>query len=211
LTRRLGLAVIPLSCLFIRASFQTYHMFISTRISPPLPPSTTSLTDESAVPSSPAIVAAFDRFDSLLRDALGRSVYGYPSRQRSWWEWTRDDAIAAVTMVVVFFLLFLVLLMLKLVLGMLLLAYSRRRYAKMMQQEQLVAAKQAEREAYEYKGAMRLGGRGDVELGEERKRWLNIDEREGLKKRPKTEKPPEKEMGDYQGVARYEMVAKRIW
>ena len=163
------------------------------------------------MPSSPAIIAALDRFDTLIRDALGRSVYDYPSRARSWWNWTRDDVIAALTMVVVFFLVFLVLLMVKLLLGMVLLAYSRKRYAKMMQKEQMVARGQAERESYEAKGAKRLGGRGDVELGDERKRWLNLDEKEGLKKRPKPEKPPDKEMGDYQGVERYEMVAKRIW
>ncbi|KAJ3504849.1 hypothetical protein NM208_g16275 [Fusarium decemcellulare] len=40
LTRRLGLAVIPLSCLFIRASIQTYHMLLSTHLPMPMPEST---------------------------------------------------------------------------------------------------------------------------------------------------------------------------
>ena len=37
LTRRLGLPVIPLSCLFIRASVQTYHMFLATHMPLPIP------------------------------------------------------------------------------------------------------------------------------------------------------------------------------
>ncbi|KAL8634954.1 MAG: hypothetical protein Q9228_007507, partial [Teloschistes exilis] len=43
LTRRLGLPVIPLSCLFIRASVQTYHMFVATYLPPPVASTATSL------------------------------------------------------------------------------------------------------------------------------------------------------------------------
>ncbi|CAI0646403.1 unnamed protein product [Colletotrichum noveboracense] len=217
LTRRLGLAVIPLSCLFIRASVQTYHMFLSTRIPTPLPESTqTSLSVESATPSSPVMVAALDRLDTLLRDALGRAVYGYPYaspgvKARSWWSWTSDDVIAAVTMIVVFFIAFLVLLVIKLLLGMILLRYSRNRYAKMKRKEHLVATGQEERESYDAKGK-RVGGYGHIEVTEDRRRWIHADEKEGLKggkgRVQKAEKPPE---SDYNGVYRYEMVAKRIW
>ncbi|KAI8183391.1 Endoplasmic reticulum membrane protein 65 [Colletotrichum sp. SAR 10_86] len=217
LTRRLGLAVIPLSCLFIRASVQTYHMFLSTRIPTPLPESTqTSLSVESATPSSPVMVAALDRLDTLLRDALGRAVYGYPYaspglKARSWWSWTSDDVIAAVTMIVVFFIAFLVLLVIKLMLGMILLRYSRNRYAKMKRKEHLVATGQEERESYDAKGK-RVGGYGHIEVTEDRRRWIHADEKEGLKggkgRVQKAEKPPE---SDYNGVYRYEMVAKRIW
>ncbi|KAF9880531.1 eukaryotic membrane protein family [Colletotrichum karsti] len=217
LTRRLGLAVIPLSCLFIRASVQTYHMFLSTRIPTPLPESTqTSLSVESATPSSPVMVAALDRLDTLLRDALGRAVYGYPHgsptfKARSWWSWTSDDVIAAVTMIVVFFIAFLVLLIIKLLLGMVLLRYSRNRYAKMKRKEHLVAMGQEERESYDAKGK-RVGGYGQIEVTEDRRRWIHADDKEGLKggkgRVQKQEKPPE---GDYNGVYRYEMVAKRIW
>ncbi|KAJ0348056.1 hypothetical protein COL26b_007292 [Colletotrichum chrysophilum] len=217
LTRRLGLAVIPLSCLFIRASVQTYHMFLSTRIPTPLPESTqTSLSVESATPSSPVMVAALDRLDTLLRDALGRAVYGYPYaspgvKARSWWSWTSDDVIAAVTMIVVFFIAFLVLLVIKLLLGMILLRYSRNRYAKMKRKEHLVATGQEERESYDTKGK-RVGGYGHIEVTEDRRRWIHADEKEGLKggkgRVQKAEKPPE---SDYNGVYRYEMVAKRIW
>jgi hypothetical protein len=221
LTRRLGLAVIPLSCLFIRASFQTYHMFLATHLPMPGPPSTqTSLAEESATPSSPAVVAALNRFDALIRDSLGRATYGYPYgsplNSRSWWSWTSDDAIAAVTMLVFFFIAFLVLLILKLLLGMVLLKYARNRYAHMRQEEAKVAAGKAERETYDATG-MRVGGFGHVELGEERQRWIHADETEGLKggKGPGgkrvgiDEKKPQDE--GYKGVFRYEMVAKRIW
>ncbi|OHW92268.1 eukaryotic membrane protein family [Colletotrichum incanum] len=217
LTRRLGLAVIPLSCLFIRASVQTYHMFLSTRIPTPLPESTqTSLSVESATPSSPVMVAALDRLDTLLRDALGRAVYGYPYgepsvQSRAWWTWTSDDVIAAVTMIVVFFIAFLVLLIIKLLLGMVLLRYSRNRYAKMKRKEHMVATGQEEREVYDATGK-RVGGYGQIEVTEDRRRWIHADEKEGLKggkgRTPKPEKPQE---GDYHGVQRYEMIAKRIW
>jgi hypothetical protein len=221
LTRRLGLAVIPLSCLFIRASVQTYHMFLATHVSMPLPPSTqTSLTEESAVPSSPAMIAALSRFDAILRDSLGRATYGYPYgsplNSRPWYAWTSDDFIAALTMVVVFFIVFLVLLILKLLLGMVLLKYSRSRYAKMKQKESLIAMGKADRESYDMKGR-RVGGRGDVEVTDDKTRWIHADKSEGLKSgkapggKKNEEKGGKKVDSDYMGVARYEMITKRIW
>lgn len=83
LTRRLGLPLLPLSCLFIRASVQTYHMFLATHLPAPLPPSTqTSLVVESsssaATPSSQAMAASLERLDGLIRNALGRAVHGLP-------------------------------------------------------------------------------------------------------------------------------------
>ncbi|KHN95933.1 Membrane protein,Tapt1/CMV receptor [Metarhizium album ARSEF 1941] len=223
LTRRLGLAVIPLSCLFIRASIQTYHMFLATHVPMPVPPSTqTSLSEESAVPSSPAMIAALSRFDALIRDSLGRATYGYPYgsplNSRPWYSWTSDDLIAALTMVVVFFIAFLVLLILKLLLGMVLLQYSRNRYAKMKHKETMVAMGKAERESYDAAGR-RVGGRGDVEVTDDKARWIHADKSEGLRngKGPGGNKGDgdggggNKPDGDYMGVARYEMVAKRIW
>ncbi|KAM0279746.1 hypothetical protein ACHAQH_004437 [Verticillium albo-atrum] len=216
LTRRVGLATLPLACLFIRASVQTYHMFVSTRVSAPIIRSTqTSLSEESATPSSPAMTAALDRLDSLLRDALGRAVYGQQADgsstgKFSWFSWSTDDVVAAVTMLVVFFIAFLVLLVFKILLSMVLLRYSRDRYAKMKKKEHLIATAQAEPESYDAKGT-RLGGYGHVEVPEEKKRWIHADKDEGLpgKGRPvKADKPPE---GEYQGVQRYEMVTKRIW
>jgi hypothetical protein len=229
LTRRLGLAVIPLSCLFIRASVQTYHMFLSTHLPMPMPPSTqTSLAAESATPSSPAMIAALNRFDSLIRDSLGRATYGYPRgdsmgpNARPWYSsWTTDDVIAAVTMTVFFFITFLVLLIIKLLLGMVLLKYSRNRYAEMKRREALLATKKnAERESYDAPGR-RSGGYGSIEVGEERQRWIHADETEGLPggkgiggKRSGgggSEEKRKQSEGEYNGVFRYDMVAKRIW
>ncbi|KAL9946271.1 hypothetical protein ACHAP6_008190 [Verticillium nonalfalfae] len=216
LTRRVGLATLPLACLFIRASVQTYHMFVSTRVAAPIIRSTqTSLSEESATPSSPAMTAALDRLDSLLRDALGRAVYGQQASgssngKASWFTWSTDDVIAAVTMLVVFFIAFLVLLVFKILLSMVLLRYSRDRYARMKKKEHLIATAQAEPDSYDAKGK-RLGGYGHVEIPDEKKRWIHADKDEGLagKGRPsKSDKPPE---GEYHGVQRYEMVTKRIW
>lgn len=217
LTRRLGLAVIPLSCLFIRASVQTYHMFLSTYIPMPLPQSTqTSLAEESATPSSPAMMAALNRFDSLIRDSLGRATYGFPyGEPRPWYAWTADDLIATLTMVIVFFIVFLVLLILKLTLGMVLLRYARNRYAMMKQKEHLIARGKLERDSYDTKGR-RVGGRGEIEVTDDKQRWIHADKSEGLRggKGPGGKRDGEKEKkqeGDYQGVYRYEMVNKRIW
>ncbi|KAK3315693.1 eukaryotic membrane protein family-domain-containing protein [Apodospora peruviana] len=229
LTRRLGLPLLPLSCLFIRASVQIYNMFLATHLPTPLPPSTqTSLSVESATPS-PAMVAALDRLDNLIRNALGRAVYGYPyadgvgdnateqpgTATRLWLRWTSDDVIATATMVVVFLLVFLVLLVVKLVLGMALLRYSRDRYAKMKAKEHAIATGKAERESYDAKGR-RVGGYGQVEVGEERRRWLFADDQEALRKLREKEKRAEKGQDkekekDFSNIMRYEMVAKRIW
>ncbi|RDA90496.1 hypothetical protein CP533_3030 [Ophiocordyceps camponoti-saundersi (nom. inval.)] len=210
LTRRLGLAVIPLSCLFIRASIQTYHMFLSTQIPMPMPRSTqTSLAEESATPSSPAMVAALSRLDALLRDSLGRATYGYPYgsplNSRPWYSWTSDDIIAALTMVVVFFIAFLLLLALKLLLGMALLQYARNRYAKMKRKEHALATGQARPDPYTTAGR-RFGPRPEIELSDDRLRWVKADPNEGL---PDAKKRATEH--DYQGVFRYDMVAKRIW
>ncbi|KAF7563545.1 hypothetical protein G7046_g594 [Stylonectria norvegica] len=220
LTRRLGLAVIPLSCLFIRASVQTYHMLLSTHLPTPMSQSPqTSLSEESAVPSSPAMIAALNRFDTLIRDSLGRATYGYPYgsplNSRPWYAWTSDDGIAAVTMIVVFFIAFLVLLILKLLLGMLLLKYARNRYARMKHKEHLVSTGQRDTASYDTAGK-RVGGFGHIEVGEDRQRWVHADKTEGLKggkgpgSAPKEKKKKQVEE-DYSDVFRYEMVAKRIW
>ncbi|KAK0744554.1 eukaryotic membrane protein family-domain-containing protein [Apiosordaria backusii] len=242
LTRRLGLPVMPLSCLFIRASVQIYNMFLATHLPTPLPPSTqTALSVDSAAPS-PAMVAALDRLDNLIRNALGRAVYGSPypdllvspdnatSEQAAagagagagmgtklWmrWQFTSDDIIAGLTMVVVFLLVFLLLLIVKMLLGMVLLRYSRDRYAKMKMKEHAIALGKQERESFDAKGR-RVGGYGNVEVGDDRRRWIFADDPEGLRKvqerdkrnRDKEEREKEK---DFSGVVRYEMVARRIW
>ncbi|KAK3903584.1 eukaryotic membrane protein family-domain-containing protein [Staphylotrichum tortipilum] len=232
LTRRLGLPLLPLSCLFIRASVQIYNMFLATHLPTPLPPSTqTSLSAVESATPSPAMLAALDRLDNLIRTALGRSVFGYPyaadnasaggpagaAFSRLWGlvPFTSDDFIAAVTMVVVFLLFFLVLLVVKLLLGMVLLRYARDRYAKMKVKEQAVAAGQAERESFDARGK-RTGGLAQVEVGDERRRWIFGEDAEGLRKARERERKVEAAVErdkekDFGRVMRYEMVARRIW
>ena len=206
-------------------------MFLATHLPAPLPPSTqTSLSVESATPSSPAITAALDRLDTIIRNALGRAVYGAPSHGDfhenaaegaslasnsflAWFKWTSDDVIAALTMVVVFLLLFIVLLVVKLLLGMALLRYTRNRYARMKATEHAIATGMAEREPVDIK-SKRVGGYGYIELGEERKRWIYADDPDGMRqskdRERKNERNAEKDK-DYSNIMRYEMVAKRIW
>lgn len=218
LTRRLGLPLLPLSCLFIRASVQVYHMFLSTHIHPPMPTSTTELSVESSTPSSPAMVAALEHLDTLLRNALGRTIYGFPHGSphlRPFWTFSSDDAIALLTMVVFFFLAWVVLLIVKLLLGMLLLSYSRKRYAATKFREHAAAAGKAEHKSYVQPGK-RIGSWGAVEIGDDRRRLIYEDDKEGLKKMRERERKTEekaKEKGDdgLSKVMRYEMVAKRIW
>ena len=118
-------------------------MLLSTHLPPPIPTSTMELSVESSTPSSPAMIAALERLDTIIRNALGRSVHGDPSgaaprpASSSWWgNFTSDDVIALLTMILFFFLAWIVLLIIKLVLGMALLRYARWRYAAMVMREQ---------------------------------------------------------------------------
>jgi len=221
LTRRLGLPLLPLCCLFIRASVQTYHMFLATHLPMPLPPSThTSLSVESAAAPSPAMAAALDRLDAVIRNALGRTVHGrpYPATAGDsvvrFGPWSSDDLIAALTMVVVFFLAFLVLLVVKLLLGMALLRYARNRYAKMKAKEHEVASGRADPDVFEAKGK-RVGAHAEVEVGDDRRRWIFADDPEGLRKLREREQREGGRKGkkeiELHTINRYDMVAKRIW
>ncbi|KAI1743094.1 DUF747-domain-containing protein [Xylaria scruposa] len=216
LTRRLGLPLLPLSCLFIRASFQVYHMFLATHIPSPMPTSTTELSVESSSPSSAAMVAAFEQLDTLIRHALGRAVYPHESSEdKPWWSFSSDDVIALLTMLVFFFLAWIVLLIVKLLLGMLLLRYSHKRYVIMKMKEHAIATGKAEHENFSQPGT-RVGAFSAVEIGDDRRKWIYEDDPEGLKRmRDRERKTQEKfkEKGDdgLAKVVRYEMVAKRIW
>ena len=207
LTRRLGLPVIPLSCLFIRASMQTYQMFLATYMPPSIPSTATSLSVESTSTTSPATTAALQHIDHVFRRALGRSTFGAgaPTLASKSGVWDLDDAIAFVTMLVFFLVIFLVLLVLKLVLGMCLLNFARRRYKGMKEREHTSA----------HADGKRLGGWGVTEVDEDKRGWIYRDDEEGLRKlrqREKEGRDKEKDSGkDYSGVSRYSMVAKRIW
>nr|POE64963.1 endoplasmic reticulum membrane protein 65 [Quercus suber] len=207
LTKRLGLPVIPLSCLFIRACMQTYHMFLATHMPLPMPSLSTSLEVEAdAAATSPATTAALQHIDQVFRRALGRSSFGAgtdPSTSRFSW-WSIDDLIAFATMITFFLALYLILLACKLLLGMLLLSYSRRRYRGMRERE---------RERFTSDGK-RVGGWGVTEVGEEKRRWIYQDDPDALRDlREKEEKGRRRgaERDRLDGVERYHMAAKRIW
>ena len=211
LTRRLGLPVIPLSCLFVRAAIQTYHMFIALHMPPPLHATTTSLTSEDATSSSPATTAALAHIDHVFRRALGRSSFGAGLASKPWYHplsYTLDDLIAASTMLIVFLVIYLFFLAFKLLLGMILLSVSRNRYRGMQEREKMSVET----------GGKRIGGWGVVDVDEEKRKAIYEDDAEGLRRlRERDEKgrkkeAEEKERGTGFGhVSRYAMVAKRIW
>ncbi|KAF7514607.1 hypothetical protein G7054_g15166 [Neopestalotiopsis clavispora] len=220
LTRRIGLPLLPLSCLFIRACVQIYHMFLATHLPPPMPTATMDLSLESSVPSSAAMLAALDRLDNLLRNALGRAVYGDPFTQQegqSSWSFTSDDAVALITMLTFFLLAWLILLLVKLILGMVLLKYARERYAAVQAQEQAIVNGDQKRESF-FQPGKRVGGWGQVEVGDDRRKLIYADDPDGLRRMRDREKKGEQagkkmEIGDdgLEKVTRYEMIAKRIW
>ena len=214
LTRRLGLPVIPLSCLFIRAAIQTYHMFIATYMPPPMPSFSTSLTSEST--SSPTTTAALAHIDHVFRRALGRSSFGAGVTKSSWMSissasissWTLDDLIAGSTMLIVFLVVYLIFLAFKLLLGMFLLTVARKRCHGMKEREMTNVET----------GGKRIGGWGVVDVDEEKRRYIHLDDPEGLKslrerdEKAKKKEDHERERGTSFGhVSRYAMVAKRIW
>jgi hypothetical protein len=209
LTRRLGLPVIPLSCLFIRAAIQTYHMFIAMHMPPPLPATSTSLTPDPE--SSAATTAALAHIDQVFRRALGRSSFGAGLPSQSWYHlssWSLDDLIAGSTMLIVFLVIYLIFLAFKLILGMLLLIVARRRYHGMQEREMLNVET----------GGKRIGGWGVVDVDEEKRKHIYDDDPETLKKlrdrdeKAKKKDEQERERGTSFGhVSRYAMVAKRIW
>ena len=212
LTKRLGLPTLPLSCLFIRAAIQTYHMFLATHAQPPLPSSSTSLSVEDLAATSllpTATSAALARLDTLFRRALGRS--SFPTAQNVPFSvWNPDDFTALLTRILLFLLAYLLLLILKLITGMTLLAFARHRYKSM---------KEREAEPVHAEGK-RVGGWGVVEVDEDKRRWIYGDDVSGLgelRLREKELKERERRNGDgnleerLAGVKRWGMVGKRIW
>ncbi|KAL8736807.1 MAG: hypothetical protein Q9166_000173 [cf. Caloplaca sp. 2 TL-2023] len=211
LTRRLGLPIIPLSCLFIRASLQSYHMALATWLPPPILSTATSLSVDS---SNPTTTAALHHIDHLVR-SLGRSTFGLASGppislfHPSTWlhtSWSMDDLIALSTMMAIFILLFLALLVFKILLGMILLTWARKRYTGM---------KEREKESVHAEGR-RVGGWGVVEVDEDKRRWIYMDDAEGARKSRERERAGRENVegrdgGDFGRVERYSMVAKRIW
>lgn len=212
LTRRLGLPVIPLSCLFFRVSVQTYKMFLAALL-PQHPSSTASdstslssihsqypassetppLTLRSLIPSS------FAHINTLFRTALANAM---PSPAQSVYIFT----------IVLILTGFIVLLILKLLLGMLLLTLARSRYKMMKTTESehhgtgtgtgiangvadsshhpptsstptaATTEKPRGREYYSVDGSRRVGGWGVVEVNDDKRRWIYADDPEGLRR-----------------------------
>ncbi|CAG7938942.1 unnamed protein product [Penicillium olsonii] len=221
LTRRIGLPVIPLSCLFFRVSVQTYQMFLAALV--PQHPSSTAmeatslasihnhyvpsplpsappLTFATLLPASAAHVSAF--FRTLLENAI-------PSPAQSVHIFTGVLLLTG----------FVVLLIFKLLLGMVLLAFARSRYRKMKGLEtERSHSRPSENGAprardFDVEGSQRVGGWGCVEVGEEKRKLIYADDPDGLRKLREKEdkdKGKDKELS-VDHVQRYEMIAKKIW
>ncbi|KAH8601086.1 eukaryotic membrane protein family-domain-containing protein [Bisporella sp. PMI_857] len=205
LIKRLGLPVIPLSCLFIRSSVQTYSTYLSA-VQGPIPSTATALALEEPTPIT---TAALEHFDTIIRRALGQSSFPFqmhfPSSLSNLA--SADDIMAALTMLTFFLVAFLVLLAFKLLLGMLLLTYARNRYRGM---------KSREAKSYDT-GGKRVGGWGIVEVGDSKKRWIYDDDPETLARMKEKERAAKEKLEkggagvSFERVSRYEMAAKRIW
>jgi hypothetical protein len=206
LTKRLGLPVIPLSCLLIRASVQTYQMFMAAWVPSNSPSSSTSLAsihdDFSAARSTLPMTTG-----SAISKTIDDIIKAIPAVI------TKSSIVTHMTTVLVFLLLFLILLGCKLVLGMLLLAFARSRYHSMKLREK--------NSIHHVEGGRRIGGWGVVEVDEDKRRWIYEDDPAGMrglrereeKERQKHQKDKERGHGIemFEKVKRYEMVAKRIW
>ncbi|KAK5109984.1 hypothetical protein LTR62_006351 [Meristemomyces frigidus] len=207
LTKRLGLPVIPLSCLFIRACVQTYQMFLATHLPAPLPLMATavSLDNSASETSSPATTAALQHIDRLFRHALGTRT-STASSSSAWW--TIDDFVATGTILTFFLAIYLLLLAFKILLGMLLLVYARKRYQGMKERE--IANTQVV-------GGKRGGVGAMTEVDEGKREWIYVDDREaleGLRAKEGRGRKVSRDLGGghrLEGVDRYSMVAKRIW
>ncbi|KAJ5226144.1 hypothetical protein N7468_007369 [Penicillium chermesinum] len=207
LTRRLGLPVIPLSCLFFRVIL---HPRRGDR--PPFPPSIV-ITPLLRSPSAPPLT---------LQNILPVSATHINNFFRTLLENAIPSPAQAVQIFTIVLILtgFIVLLILKLVLGMGLLAYARSRYKKMKsaETESRRAVHQENRELarkdeFGVEGARRAGGWGMIEVGDEKRKWIYGDDADGLKRvKEKEEKDKNKALEmNIDSVHRYEMVAKKIW
>ncbi|OQD74177.1 hypothetical protein PENDEC_c012G01496 [Penicillium decumbens] len=229
LTRRLGLPVIPLSCLFFRVSVQTYQMFLASLL--PQHPSSTAMGSTSLssiynqyapapLPSTPPLT---------LRNILPASAAHINSFFRALLENAIPSPAQSVQIFTVILLLtgFIVLLILKLLLGMILLALARSRYKKMKATEteprkssyssshpQPATEPPAPRkDEFTVEGSRRAGGWGMVEVGDEKRRWIYADDPDGLRRvKEKEDKDKDKDKDlKIDHVQRYEMIAKKIW
>lgn len=160
LTRRLGLPIIPLSCLFFRVSVQTYQMFLTAWLPqlsysdfPPSPSNTTSLTaihnHYSSTPSASTLLtpptppppssASIPFLASL--SSLGSMATSFFQTVISH-STPSPASFVPIFTVILILLVYVTLLLAKLVLGMILLGFSRSRYKNMKYREREYASKQ---------------------------------------------------------------------
>lgn len=219
LTRRLGLPVIPLACLFFRVSVQTYQMFLASCLptpSGPMPdrPTLSTIREQYSTTAGPSPSTTPNRVSSIMSTSLDRisSILSHaiPSPAHS------------VTLFTILFILisYVILLLAKLGMGMALLSMSRARYKAMKDREREYESSQAKKptaESHVVEGHRRVGGWGTVEVNDDKRRWIYVDDPNGLRKlREREERDRAAGRGShgiapFEGVKRYEMAAKRIW
>lgn len=250
LTKRLGLAVIPMACLFFRVSVQTYQMFLQGLL-----PSPASSTAHSA-----SLTAIHEHYSNLPHPSASPVPFTVHTMMSSSLDWLSrmfntvvENAVPSPVQSVTFFTIvlvitgYLILLTLKLLLGIILLSFSHSRYKAMKDREQKSEQKK-EREQTQAKllssssstqlsqqkqppqqqqapsgqgfvieGAKRFGGWAVVEVDDDKRRWIYVDDPDGLRKIKDREgrdnNPAAKDLStaSFEGVMRYEMAAKRIW
>lgn len=202
LTKRLGLPVIPLSCLLIRASVQTYQMFMASWV-----PSASSSSSTSLASIHEHYSSARANMPMTTGTAISRTIDDIIKAIPA--VITSSSVVTHMTTVLMVLLIFLILLAFKLVLGMLLLAFARSRYRSMKLRER--------NPIHHVEGGRRVGGWGVVEVDDDKRRWVYEDDPAGLRglreREEREKKDREKGHGveTFEKVKRYEMVAKRIW
>ncbi|KAH8705051.1 eukaryotic membrane protein family-domain-containing protein [Talaromyces proteolyticus] len=239
LTKRLGLAVIPMACLFFRVSVQTYQMFLQALL-----PTNASSTEHSA-----ALTAIHEHYSNLPHPSPSQVPFTVNTVVSSSFDWLSrmvnivvENAVPSPVQSVTFFTIvlvlsgYLILLTLKLTLGILLLSFSRSRYKAMKDREQdeyfnsndkpssiSSSSGQPQRQqqkpssqGFVVEGGRRVGGWGVVEVDQDKRRWIYADDPDGLRKlkeREERDKNTVKDAGtlSFESVKRYEMAAKRIW
>ena len=142
LNRRLGLPVIPLSCLFFRVCVQTYQMFLAALV--PFPPSSTAVETSSLssihspyFSPSPSSAAGSFMSTTTLKGVVPVSAAHINVFFRAILANAVPTPARSVQIFTVALILtgFIALLVLKLILGMLLLSFARSRYKSMKNQE----------------------------------------------------------------------------
>jgi hypothetical protein len=198
LTRRIGLPVLPLACLFVRSTVQTYQMFVAAHApSGGLPAATQPLAS-----ATPGAGAALAHVDAMLR----RAFVGGQAPAGSGFAAAGDWLAATLLVVVVCLVAFLALLGAKLALGLVLLRWARGRQPGTREREA----------ARTDVGSRRLGINGMVEVDDEKRWWIYDGDEAGLARLREKERDRERDKergrgGDLGAVTRYAMVAKRIW